>query len=105
MQYGLTGILNLLEMRYCQSPKVIIDITLQPSILKCLTFGLHIYICNCRKTLKNIIYDNTESTILIHKEENTSQIKTDSKDRLKIPEKLAECIHPIDSESYPKCLI
>ena len=52
-----------------------------------------------------MIYDNREATILVHKKESTSRIKTYSIDRLKIREKLVEYIHHLDSESYPKSLI
>ena len=83
-------------MRYGHGPKGIIGITLQPSTLKRWALGLHIC-TQLQKDIKSMIYDNTEANILVHKEESTSRIKTDLIDRLKVREKLAECIHLLDS--------
>lgn len=53
--------------------------------------GFYIY-SHLKNDIKNIMYGDTETTVLTHREEGTSRIKTDGLDILK-KSKQAVCMH------------
>lgn len=52
-----------------------------------------------------MICSDTKTTVHSHEEDGTESIGTDALQRSKIRDKLAHCIHPLDSESHPESLI
>ena len=52
-----------------------------------------------------MVSGEADITIMSHKEEGTSCIKSDAVYRFKIRDKLSECLHPLNSDIHPESLV
>lgn len=86
-------------MRYGHSPGGLVGITLQPSTVKKWALSLHLC-AQMRKDVMSLSDPDQQVIVTTHKEEGTSRILTDTADRIKIRDKLATSIDPLNPESH-----
>ena len=89
-------------MRYGHGKGGIIGITLKPETLKVWALSLHIC-SNIESGLSTMVNGETVHIHDSHKEESSSRILSDAKDREGIKTKLDLCIDPLDPKTTSRC--
>ena len=91
-------------MRYGHGKGGIIGITLKPETLKVWALSLHIC-SNVETGLSTMVDGETVHIHDSHKEESSSRILSDAKDREGIKTKLELCIDPLDPKKHPDAIV
>jgi len=82
-------------MRFGHGLGGIIGVTLNQPLVRCWALSLHI----CNRLMKDVaeLNEETDTSVQSHKEEISSRVKSDGRDRETIHQKLKQCINPLDS--------
>lgn len=92
-------------MRYGHGRAGIVGLTLKPETLK--TWALSRHVCSQLMIELDEMRGDTDDNRFqkSHKEESTSRIENDKKDRNEIRKKVSMCIHPLDPNIHPDQLV
>ena len=90
-------------MRYGKGPGGIIGVTTQPRTVQIWTESLP----SCTEILKDLddLRGKNSKSKTVHKEESSTRIRNDLKDRVKLRDSLQLCAHPFDSTTNDKKLL
>ena len=92
-------------MQYGHSSGGLIGITLKPETVKVWALSLH----SCSRLesdLDNMFDVHTQNQVMTtHKEEGRARIFEDNKDRQQIRDAIDACIHPLQSDTHPSCVV